>query len=76
MAVTETTPSMTLEVRLRDLLLRARTVKSSTSINPPLSVSELVPGNEDIFSPTSSDKQSLVAFETAARNIFYGLLVG
>ncbi|KAF2997600.1 hypothetical protein E8E13_003209 [Curvularia kusanoi] len=58
--------------RLDDLLQRARSVKSSTSIEPPLQVSELTPGNDPLFGEAYGDKDVLsTALESAAKRVFY-----
>lgn len=77
MAISERTPSEVMTEKLRRVLQQARSVKPSTTIDPPLQVSALVPGNEGVFGPISGDKDShMVAMEDAARNIFYDKLVG
>ncbi|KAF2633618.1 nuclear matrix protein [Macroventuria anomochaeta] len=58
--------------RLDELLQRARTVKPSTSIEPPLQVSELVPENGPLFSDINGEKDVLsTAVESAAKGVFY-----
>ncbi|KAF2133429.1 nuclear matrix protein [Dothidotthia symphoricarpi CBS 119687] len=59
-------------MRLNHLLRRARIVKPSTSIDPPLQVSELVPDNELLLGDIEGMKQ--LAVESAARNVFYANL--
>jgi THO complex subunit 1 len=62
--------------RLDELLQRARTVKSSTSIDPPLQVSELVPETEPLFNDINGEKDVLwTAVESAAKGVFYANLV-
>lgn len=62
--------------RLDELLQRARTVKPSTSIEPPLQVSELVPENELLFNDINGEKDVLsTAVESAAKSIFYANIV-
>ncbi|KAF2280161.1 uncharacterized protein EI97DRAFT_455084 [Westerdykella ornata] len=61
--------------RLRVLLQRARTVKQSTSLEPPLPVSELVTNTDHILGSVVGDKEvHMNAIETAARNVFYSTL--
>lgn len=63
--------------RLQELLQRARNIKKSTSIEPPLQVSELVSDGEDVLPPISGDRDvHMNAIETAAKSIFYNKLVG
>lgn len=62
--------------RLNELLQRARTVKQSTTIEPPLQVSELVPENEPLFSDINGEKDVLsTAVESAAKGVFYAHIV-
>lgn len=62
--------------RLDDLLQRARSVKSSTSIEPPLQVSELTSGNDPLFGEVYGDKDVLsTALESAAKRVFYANIV-
>lgn len=62
--------------RLDELLQRARIVKPSTSIEPALRVSELVPENEPLFSDVNGEKDVLsTALESAARGVFYANIV-
>ena len=59
------------------MLQRARTVKRSTSIEPPLQVAELVPENEPLFSDFNGEKDTLsTAVESAAKGVFYANIVG
>lgn len=75
MAVSNSTPSDAISQRLNDLLHRAREVKQSSSIEPPLQVSSLAADNEPLFSPIHGDKEiHTLAFERAAKNIFYNKL--
>jgi THO complex subunit 1 len=77
MAISQSSPSKTMAARLRELLQRARDVKPTTTIDPPLQVSELVADNEEIIGPISGDKEKhMNAIETAAKEIFYSKLVG
>ncbi|KAJ4994080.1 hypothetical protein SVAN01_00557 [Stagonosporopsis vannaccii] len=58
--------------RLNELLQRARNVKPSTSIEPPLQVSELVREDEPLFSDVNSERDNLsTALESAAKGVFY-----
>ena len=62
--------------RLDELLQRARTVKPSTTIEPPLQVSELVPENEPLFNDINGEKDLLsTAVESAAKSVFYAHIV-
>lgn len=62
--------------RLDYLLRRARVVKQSTSIDPPLPVSELVPENESLLGSLEGGKEQIaLAVENAARTAFYANLV-
>ncbi|KAF2653256.1 hypothetical protein K491DRAFT_603281 [Lophiostoma macrostomum CBS 122681] len=75
MAVPDSAPSDTLTLKLEVLLERARDVKQSTSINPPLTVSELAQDGQPLFTLVSSNKDTdIVAFEKAAKAIFYNNL--
>jgi THO complex subunit 1 len=76
MAVSDPIPSDSLTVRLEDLLERARNVKQSTTINPPLPVSELAQDGQPLFTPVFGDKEThMIAFEKAAKATFYNTLV-
>ncbi|KAJ8107750.1 hypothetical protein OPT61_g8650 [Boeremia exigua] len=58
--------------RLDELLQRARLVKRSTSIEPPLQVSELVSEDERLFGDLNDEKEILsTALESAAKGVFY-----
>lgn len=62
--------------RLDELLQRARTVKPSASIEPPLQVSELVSGGEPLFGGINDEKDILsTALESAAKRVFYANIV-
>jgi len=62
--------------RLDYLLRRARIVKQSTSIDPPLQVSELVPEDEPLLGEIEGDKEvRSLAVESAAKSVFYSHLV-
>jgi THO complex subunit 1 len=76
MAVSNDTSSDVVAAQLKDILRRARTIKQSTTIYPPLPVSELVTNNEPLFTKIPGDNElHLIAFETAARSHFYRILV-
>lgn len=63
--------------RLDYLLRRARVVKQSTNIDPPLQVSELVPENESLLGDIEGEKEVRgLAIESAAKSVFYINLVG
>ncbi|KAF2016265.1 hypothetical protein BU24DRAFT_346476 [Aaosphaeria arxii CBS 175.79] len=75
MAVPENTPSDALVYRLNGLLQKARSVKPSSTIDPPLQVSELVKNDEALFVPVVDNKDAhTLAFEKAAKHIFYARL--
>jgi THO complex subunit 1 len=62
--------------RLDHLLQRARVVKRSTSIDPPLQVSELLPENEPLLGKIEGgDQVRTLAVESAAKSVFYANLV-
>lgn len=62
--------------RLNYLLRRARAVKSSVTIDPPLQVSALLENNEPILERIEGDKEiHNLAIESAAKHIFYASLV-
>jgi THO complex subunit 1 len=62
--------------RLNYLLQRARSVKPSTAIDPPLQVSDLVPEDESLFGIIEGDDEACkLAVETAAKSLFYANLV-
>ncbi|KAF9696953.1 hypothetical protein EKO04_004911 [Ascochyta lentis] len=65
-------PQASTAARLDELLRRARTVKPTTTIEPSLQVSELVPDNEPLFSDINGEKDILsTAVESAAKSVFY-----
>lgn len=69
-------PQVSTTARLNELLRRAQIVKPSTSIEPTLQVSELVPENEPLFSDINGDKDVLsTAVESAAKSVFYANIV-
>lgn len=62
--------------RLDYLLRRARVVKQSTAIDPPLQVSELVPESEPLLGEIEGGKEvRTLAVESAAKSVFYANLV-
>lgn len=62
--------------RLDYLLRRARVVKQSTSVDPPLHVSELVSENEPLLGEIEGGSQvRALAVESAAKSVFYANLV-
>ncbi|KAF2033660.1 nuclear matrix protein [Setomelanomma holmii] len=61
--------------RLEYLLQRARTVKTSSTIDPPLQVFELVPESEPLFGNIEGEKEArFLAVESAAKSLFYSYL--
>ncbi|KAF2712635.1 hypothetical protein K504DRAFT_464705 [Pleomassaria siparia CBS 279.74] len=75
MAISDMTPDNAMAAKLTSLLQRARELKQSASIDPPLQVSELVTDNEPLLGHLISDKDvRILAVERAAKNIFYGNL--
>lgn len=76
MAIPDSTPSDAIEERLNELLQNAREVKQSNTIEPPLQVSTLTADDGRLFVPVQGDKEIYtLAFERAAKNIFYSKLV-
>ncbi len=76
MAVTDTNGAGTLAPRLDYLLRRACLVKQTTSIDPPLQVSELVPEDEPLLGEIEGEKEvRTLAVESAAKHVFYANLV-
>jgi THO complex subunit 1 len=77
MAVPDVASSDVMVASLEELLQRAREVKQSTSIDPPLQVSEIASESGPIFGKVPKDTSDLhsVAFERAAKKIFYSELV-
>jgi len=62
--------------RLDYLLRRARIIKQSASVDPPLHVSELVPENEPLLGEIEGGSQvRALAVESAAKSVFYANLV-
>ncbi|KAF2748215.1 hypothetical protein M011DRAFT_401168 [Sporormia fimetaria CBS 119925] len=75
MAIQVPTTSEAVTERLQSLLQRARHVKPSTSIEPPLQVSELISGDGELLGPVSVGNEAQSnAVETAAKSIFYAQL--
>ena len=63
-------------VRLEYLLQRARIVKPSATIDPPLQVSELVPETEPLLGQLEGEKEvRWLAVDSAAKGLFYAYLV-
>jgi len=76
MAASGITPEAALTARLNELLRRARELKHSTSIDPPLQVSTLVGDDEPFLQPPGGDKEvHNLGVESAAKSIFYATLV-
>lgn len=76
MAISDATLSDVMAAKLEELLQRAHQVKQSTAIDPPLQVSKLAADNRPLLGPISGDKEiHMLAFEKAAKNIFYDKLV-
>jgi THO complex subunit 1 len=77
MAVPDISPENSFTRILYDLLRRARSIKRSTAIDPPLQVSALFDNDDNpISAPTASDKDAHnYAVESAAKSIFYANLV-
>jgi hypothetical protein len=66
----------TVKARLDYLLQRARVVKSGTSIDPPLQVSELVPEDEPLLGEIEGeDDNRKLAVDSATKTLFYANLV-
>ena len=76
MAVSDVVSQSSAVAALDDLLRRAHSAKPTTSIDPPLQVSELVSENEVLFGELQGDKDMrAVAVESAAKSVFYANLV-
>ncbi|PVI06162.1 nuclear matrix protein [Periconia macrospinosa] len=73
MAVATTIPANPATARLNDLLRRAREVKQTSSIDPPLQVSALIEGDEGILGSLQGGKDA-PDIESAAKSIFYSTL--
>jgi hypothetical protein len=62
--------------RLDHLLQRARIVKPTATIDPPLQVSELVPEDEPLLDDLEGEKEARwLAVDSAAKSVFYAYLV-
>jgi THO complex subunit 1 len=62
--------------RLDYLLQRARIVKPSVLVDPPLQVADLVPENESLLGDIEGSKDvRFLAVESAARSVFYANIV-
>jgi THO complex subunit 1 len=62
--------------RLEHLLQRARIVKPSATIDPPLQVSELVPEDEPLLRDIEGeDEARKLAVDSATKALFYASLV-
>ncbi|KAF1920911.1 nuclear matrix protein [Ampelomyces quisqualis] len=61
--------------RLNDLLQRARVVKPSATIDPPLQVADLIPEDEVLFVDIEGEDESRkLAVDSAAKSLFYANL--
>ncbi|KAH7346129.1 nuclear matrix protein [Pyrenochaeta sp. MPI-SDFR-AT-0127] len=75
MAVPDVLFASAVAPRLDYLLRRACDVKQSTSIDPPLQVSELVPESESLLGDIEGEKEvRTLAIESAAKRVFYANL--
>lgn len=69
-------PDNAMAARLTALLQRARALKQSISIDPPLQVSELLSDSESLLGHATGTKDNqMLAVDRAAKNIFYGKVV-
>jgi hypothetical protein len=76
MAVPDIAPDNAMAVRLASLLQRARALKQSTCIDPPLQVPELLSDSEPLLGHSTGTKDvQMLAVDRAAKNIFYSNLV-
>jgi THO complex subunit 1 len=76
MTTSNVLPADAVAPRLDYLLRRARIVKQSTAIDPPLQVSELVPESEPLLGEIEGGKEvRTLAVESAAKSVFYANLV-
>lgn len=76
MAVSASESQNAVIATLNDLLQRARIVKPSTTIDPPLQVSDLVPESEPLFDDIEGeDEARKLAVDSAAKFLFYANLV-
>jgi len=70
-------PAEVLTARLEELLERARNVKKSTSIEPPLLVADLLSDGEEVIPFIHENKDiHYNAIETATKRLFYSKIVG
>ncbi|KAF1947734.1 nuclear matrix protein [Clathrospora elynae] len=75
MAVADILPADAVAPRIDFLLRRARVVKQSVSVDPPLQVSELVPESEPLIGEIEGGKEvRTLAVESAAKSVFYANL--
>ncbi|KAF2871897.1 nuclear matrix protein [Massariosphaeria phaeospora] len=75
MAITDIPSMNALASSLDRLLQRALTIKKTTTINPPLQVSELSTDGEALYAHIAGDKEArMLAVESAAKDVFYGVL--
>lgn len=76
MAASKSSSENAVTKRLYDLLRRAREIKRSTSIDPPLQVSALVDDDEPLvaFSGIGEESRNSLV-EGAAKTIFYATVV-
>lgn len=76
MAVPDQAPQGAVVARLDYLLQRARIVKPSKSIDPPLQVGDLVSEHEPLLGSIEGEKEArLLAVDSPARILFYAILV-
>lgn len=76
MAVSASESQNAVIATLNDLLQRARIVKPSTTIDPPLQVSDLVSEKEPLFENVEGeDEARKLAVDSAAKYLFYANLV-
>jgi hypothetical protein len=76
MAASDVSSGSAITTRLYDLLRRARAIKRSTSIDPPLQVSALVDDGESLIDfPDIGEEPLSSLIEGAAKTIFYASVV-
>lgn len=76
MAVAAEDSQSAVVTRLNYLLQRARVVKPSATIDPPLQVADLIPENEFLFvGIEGEDEARKLAVDSAAKSLFYANLV-
>jgi THO complex subunit 1 len=76
MAVSAVDSQDAVVARLEYLLQRARVVKPSSAIDPPLQVSELVPEDEALLGDIEGeDDNRKLAVDSATKTLFYANLV-